>query len=112
MEFKELFTELNEIKIKISTYNAEVNAQNTITNAKLISIDNSLIKLNSKIADHERRIQPIENHTTCPHADKIRILEDSKLEAKTIKRWLISTVAITGTVMGILAILFKFITTV
>jgi hypothetical protein len=38
---------------------------------------------------------------------KIRNLEDTQLTQKSIRKWIIGSVAITGTVVGILFALFK-----
>jgi hypothetical protein len=45
-------------------------------------------------------------HTlVCPNIPKIRALEDNQLESKSVKKWIIATVGIGGTIMMILWIL-------
>jgi hypothetical protein len=43
----------------------------------------------------------------CPQAPKIRVLEDNQLTSKAIKKWIVASIAVTGTVMSILWIIIK-----
>ena len=44
MTDNEILTAINDLKIQVGTYRAEVTAQNTVTNAKLISIEEKICK--------------------------------------------------------------------
>lgn len=66
----------------------------------------------TEIDDMEKRITAVEekeaSHTIiCPNIPKIRAIEDNQLSNKTIKKWMIGSITITGIVSGILWILIQ-----
>jgi len=90
MTDNEILTAINDLKIQVSTYRAEVTAQNTVTNAKLLSIDEKLCKQNNRVGKLEERMTPLENHVKNTEAlpNKIRQLEDSNLSNKSIRKFM------------------------
>jgi len=87
---EEIYTALTDLKIQVSAYRAEVTAQNTVTNAKLLSIDEKLCKQNNRISKLEDRMTPVENHVknTEELPNKIRQLEDTNLSNKAVKKFM------------------------
>lgn len=108
MTDNEILTAINDLKIQVSTYRAEVTAQNTITNAKLISIDEKLCKQNGRVGKLEERMTPLENHVvnTEKLPDKIRRLEDEALSNRSVKKFMLlmfsSGVALGGLVVAVI----------
>ena len=109
---------MDEFKIKLSTYVAEVSAQNTVTNAKLQNIDEHLSRLNSKVASHERiineRAEVISDYRHFKEAlselpTKIRTLEDCALSNLSVKKFIVGVfaggISIGGLVVAIIALL-------
>ena len=90
MTNEEIYTALTDLKIQVSAYRAEVTAQNTVTNAKLLSIDEKLCKQNGRVDKLENRIIPLENHlkNTEDLPTKIRQLEDTNLSNKAVKKFM------------------------
>jgi len=90
MTDNELITALTDLKIQVSAYRAEVTAQNTVTNAKLLSIDEKLCKQNGRVGKLEDRITPLENHlvNTAELPEKIRRLEDENLSNRSVKKFM------------------------
>jgi len=90
MNSEEIYTALTDLKIQVSAYRAEVTAQNTVTNAKLLSIDEKLCKQNNRIGKLEDRMTPVENHVenTKELPIKIRQLEDTNLSNKAVKKFM------------------------
>jgi hypothetical protein len=95
MKNEEICDKLSEIQVKFSTYHAEVNAQNTVTNAALIGINEHLKQLNSKVATHEKIINDNQiilhdynsykdNRKDLP--ERVRKLEDCNLSNASIKK--------------------------
>lgn len=108
MTDNEILTAVNDLKIQVSTYRAEVTAQNTVTNAKLISIDEKLCKQNGRVGKLEDRIVPLENHlvNTEQLPEKIRRLEDEALSNRSVKKFMLlmftSGVALGGLVVAVI----------
>jgi hypothetical protein len=79
-------------------YHAKVDAQNLITNNTLKNIEDHLKSLNGKVAEHEKIIneralvvKDFENHVenrvqTCPQEKRLRVLEDTNLSTKSVKK--------------------------
>ena len=90
MTNEEIGAALTDLKIQVSAYRAEVTAQNTVTNAKLLGIDDKLCKQNDRVGKLEDRITPLENHVenTKELPTKIRQLEDSNLSNKAVKKFM------------------------
>lgn len=99
---------ITDLKIQVSTYRAEVTAQNTVTNAKLISIEEKICKQNGRVGKLEERMTPLENHVvnTEKLPDKIRQLEDEALSNRSIKKFMLlmftSGVALGGLVATVI----------
>jgi len=91
MTDEQLLTAITDLKIQVSAYRAEVTAQNTVTNAKLISIDEKLCKQNGRVGKLEERMTPLENHVanTEKLPDKIRQLEDEALSNRSVKKFML-----------------------
>jgi len=90
MTDNELITALTDLKIQVSAYRAEVTAQNTVTNAKLLSIEEKICKQNGRVGKLEDRMTPLENHVknTKELPNKIRQLEDTNLSNKAVKKFM------------------------
>jgi len=66
----------------------------------------------TEIVDIEKRVSIVEEKEgqhilVCPNIPKIRALEDNSLSQKSIKRWVVASIASTGLVMGIIWILVQ-----
>ena len=90
MTNEEIGAALTDLKIQVSAYRAEVTAQNTVTNAKLISIEEKICKQNGRVGKLEDRMTPLENHVknTEELPNKIRQLEDTNLSNKAVKKFM------------------------
>ena len=90
MTNEEIGAAITDLKISLGAYRAEVTAQNTVTNAKLISIEEKICKQNGRVGKLEDRMTPLENHVknTKELPNKIRQLEDSNLSNKSIRKFM------------------------
>lgn len=111
MTNEDITKELTDLKITIQGYSARVDAQNTITNNRLATIDEKLCKQNGRVGKLEdesiKRNEVVQEFHAFKEAYKdvpqqIRKLEDSNLSSASIKRWFAAAIAITGTVVGII----------
>ena len=111
MTNEDITKELTDLKITIQGYSARVDAQNTITNNRLATIDEKLCKQNGRVGKLEtesiKRNEVVQEFHAFKEAYKdvpqqIRRLEDSNLSSASIKRWFAAAIAITGTVVGII----------
>jgi hypothetical protein len=109
MNNDEIYNAIVDLKIQIGTYRAETTAQNTVTNAQLISINKHLNTLNGRVGKVEKDIIPLNNHleNTSDYDEKIRAIEDNLLSVKSVKKWLVGLVVIMSTIMSIIFILLK-----
>jgi hypothetical protein len=91
-----------------------VNGQFNVINTKLDGITQRLDKVNGTIAKHDQIIndRAIVVADYLEHArdqeintekfkTRLRALEDTQLSQKSIKKWIVGTIAITGVVIGI-----------
>ena len=90
MTNEDITKELTDLKITIQGYSARVDAQNTITNNRLQTIDEKLCKQNGRVGKLEDRITPLENHlvNTAELPEKIRRLEDENLSNRSVKKFM------------------------
>ena len=90
MTNEEIGAAITDLKISLGAYRAEVTAQNTVTNAKLISIEEKICKQNGRVGKLEDRMTPLENHVknTEELPNKIRQLEDTNLSNKAVKKFM------------------------
>jgi len=90
MTDNEILTAITDLKISLGAYRAEVTAQNTVTNAKLLSIEEKICKQNGRVGKLEDRMTPLENHVknTEELPNKIRQLEDTNLSNKAVKKFM------------------------
>lgn len=100
-----------------------INAQSTATHELIGEVNKRLDKLNGKVNKHEDQItealieraknreeqknQANIHYALCPNSPKIRAIEDNMLSAKSIKRWIAASIAITGTLVAIVFSIFK-----
>jgi hypothetical protein len=72
-------------------------------------IDGHLSRLNGKVAEHERIINTVgdERIKGCIQRAMIEELKNNMITAKAVRKYLITTVTVTGTIMSILFILYK-----
>ena len=101
----------SEMKEILHDYVAGVIAQQ---DAKYTIIDSKLNDIKLQTSDIVKRVSELEvkevNHVVnCSIAPKVRVLEDNQLSIKSVKRWVIGTVGVTGTVMSIIWIVIKLI---
>mgnify|MGYP000879971966 FL=1 len=91
MTNEEIGAAITDLKISLGAYRAEVTAQNTVTNAKLISIEEKLCKQNGRVGKLEDRVVPLENHlvNTAELPEKIRRLEDEALSNRSVKKFML-----------------------
>ena len=90
MTNEEIGAAITDLKISLGAYRAEVTAQNTVTNAKLLSIEEKICKQNGRVGKLEDRITPLENHlvNTAELPEKIRRLEDENLSNRSVKKFM------------------------
>lgn len=111
MTDNEILTALTDLKINISAYRAETTAQNCITNAALAGVNTRLDKINGSVAAHEKIIneraivvkdfEDFKKDFECV-PDKIRHLEDNQLSQSSIRKWVVTSIGITATVVSII----------
>ena len=91
MTNEDITKELTDLKITIQGYSARVDAQNTITNNRLQTIDDKLCKQNGRVGKLEDRVVPLENHlvNTAELPEKIRQLEDEALSNRSVKKFML-----------------------
>ena len=91
MTNEEIGAAITDLKISLGAYRAEVTAQNTVTNTKLISIEEKICKQNGRVGKLEDRVVPLENHlvNTEKLPDKIRQLEDEALSNRSVKKFML-----------------------
>jgi len=90
MTNEEIGAAITDLKISLGAYRAEVTAQNTVTNAKLLSIEEKICKQNGRVGKLEDRVVPLENHlvNTAELPEKIRRLEDENLSNRSVKKFM------------------------
>jgi hypothetical protein len=104
----------NEIKTlivdAIMLSNAKTEGQFKVIDTKLDAITQRLDKINGTVANHEKRINDHDiiitdyvNHLKDTEIiqGKIRIMEDTQLTSKSIKKWVIGSIAIISVLLGI-----------
>lgn len=111
MTDNELLTALTDLKIQVSAYRAENTAQNTITNAALVGVNARLDKINGKVGDHEKTIndrslvvqefKDFKKDFECV-PEKIRHLEDNQLSQTSIRKWVVTSIGLTATIVSII----------
>ena len=93
------------------------NGQFNVINTKLDGITQRLDKLNGTVARHEKIINEraivvadyMDHAKEAENVEKrIRMLEDQQLSNKTIKKWIVTTVGVTGSLIAIGFTLFQF----
>jgi len=91
MTNEEIGAAITDLKISLGAYRAEVTAQNTVTNAKLLSIEEKICKQNGRVGKLEDRVVPLENHlvNTAELPEKIRQLEDEALSNRSVKKFML-----------------------
>ena len=102
----------NAMKVK----DAEHEANYKLIDFKLGTILEQTTKHNERMTKVEERCDNIEKNEIahiieCPQVEKVRALEDTALSQKSIKKWIVGSVGITGGMMGILWIIFQIATT-
>lgn len=111
MTNEEIGAAITDLKISLGAYRAEVTAQNTVTNAKLLSIEEKICKQNGRVGKLEDRVVPLENHlvNTAELPEKIRQLEDEALSNRSVKKFMLlmftSGVALGGLVLTLIKLL-------
>lgn len=111
MTENEILTAITDLKIQVSAYRAETTAQNCITNAALAGINTRLDKINGKVGEHEKIIndrglvvqefKDFKKDFECV-PEKIRHLEDNQLSQSSIRKWVVTSIGITATVVSII----------
>lgn len=111
MTNEDIAKELTDLKILVQGYSARVDAQNTITNNRLQTIDEKLCKQNGRVGKLEdesiKRNEVVQEFHAFKESYKdvpqqIRKLEDESLSSKSIKKWIIATITLTATITGII----------
>ena len=96
----------------IGVYHAKVDAQNTVTNAALNSIDIHLAKLNGTVAENRKIIDANLPHTIvqCPQVPIIEKLRDTMVSRKAIISAVLIGIGSMGTFMSVLFVIYRIIT--
>jgi hypothetical protein len=120
MTNEEIGTALTDLKINISAYRAEATAQNCVTNAALVGVNQRLDKINGSVERHERIISERaivvrdfqdfkDSYKDVP--TQIRKLEDESLSNKSMKKFaamlFTGGMAIGGLIAGILKLILN-----
>lgn len=84
-----------------------MNTQFSSVHEQLVKIETQTTKTNGRVNELEKR--EIKHNENCPQSDRLRKIEDTQLTSTIIKRWIIGSVGITGTVMSILWIVIKLV---
>ena len=111
MTNEEIGAAITDLKISLGAYRAEVTAQNTVTNAKLLSIEEKICKQNGRVGKLEDRVVPLENHlvNTAELPEKIRRLEDENLSNRSVKKFMAYMFASGMTLGGLIVAVLKLI---
>jgi len=121
---KEMKEELREIVSSCSSQiMTTVEAQNEIINNKLDGINEHLTNINGRVNKHDEQIfealteraknreEQRENFKDLKNLKpKVRELEDSQLTSKSVKKWLVGSVAVTGALVAIILSLVHLFT--
>ena len=111
-------TDKTEIKswIEDGIEKIEVRTDNKfeIIHLKLEQILEQTTRHNDRMNKAEGRLKKIEDNelthvTTCPVAEKVRVLEDDSLTMKSVKKFMARTIGLTATGMTVIWILFQVI---
>ena len=100
----------------------KVDSQYKVIETKLGSIDNHLKRINGSVGKHEEQIQEAlperarnrqEQRERVKDLDemipKVRALEDQQLSTKSVKKWIATSVALTGTVLGLFYTIYQIL---
>ena len=107
-EFKEY------IHSTLAGYHSKVDAQNTVTNLKLETIEKHLDKQNNRIGKAEERVDAVEkaelqHFLHCPVSPKLRVIEDLMLSQASVKKFMgvmfMGGIAIGGFIIGLLKLI-------
>lgn len=99
--------EINLIDEKFKGLTTLMNSQFINVHERLDEIKEQTTKTNGRVTELEK--QEILHVIKCPNASKIRTLEDNQLSDKSIKRWLVTAVAVTGSLSVIAFGIIKLI---
>lgn len=86
--------------------------QASLMNAQFLNITETLERIEAQTIRTNGRVTALEKKELlhvieCPNIIKIRTLEDNQLSEKSIKKWLVSGIAITGTITAIIFVIVK-----
>lgn len=102
-EIKELIRDL------IAGYTAQTESKFSIIDFKLDAIKEQTANTTNKVNINETKIVELEKHPlNCPLQSKIRTIEDTLLEHKSIKNYIAKSVGITAAVLTIITAIMKF----
>ena len=114
---KAFFTQL------LLTHSAEVQGKFDVINVKLESIIEQTTKTNGRVNKLEYKTIPeinekiskislneINHVVNCPQLSRLKVLEDNLTSQKSIKKFLITTVTLSGIISGIIYGLIKLFT--
>ena len=120
---KEDKEEIREIVSSCSaTLKTTVEGQYKVIDTKLNTINDHLERINGSVGKHEkkindalleraanREIQKEDIKDMDVLKPKVRSLEDQQLTTRSIKKWIVTSVALTGSVLGLFYILYQLI---
>jgi hypothetical protein len=99
------------IEDAMRAHNEKINGQFMVIDTKLDGITQRLDKINGTVAKHEKTIneRAIIVADYLDHAKegediekRLRIVEDTQLTQKSIKKWIVTTIGITGAILTII----------
>jgi len=111
-EIKEIFREA------ILPFEVRIESEVSIIDIRLSDIDEHLKKLNGTMANHDKMLnahipggpEGKRSIDQCPQNEVINDLKENMINAKAIKKTIISAVAVTGTLFSIAFIIYRLLT--
>lgn len=106
---------IQEILHNLDLFKKEISYNLKEINMKLGSIEEQTKKTNGRVTKLEDNVIQIEKNedkhaNNCPHAEKIKKLEENALTSKAIVNFFIKTITIVGVFLGAVYTLLKIVT--
>lgn len=109
-EIRQLITDLLTVNHAKTESALDVLHYKMDTQENLLSeIKQQVTRTNGRVTELEKKSET--HYVSCPHAPeinkKVRAIEDNMLSTRAVKAWILGSVAVTGTIIGIVFIIVK-----